>query len=174
MLHGIRDVYTKESLTEKLREQNEDFQFDKFEVKHSYKTHRGDNWIIEVDPDLYLKLKHSTKINLDWLKFPLRDYTSVTQCFNCFRFGHIAKFSKAKRNCRNCGSEEHGSKQCEQPKHCANYFAHNFKYGSKFNCNHQAVDKNCSIRLKETNRLIANTDYGVEMELRSEQPVHQS
>lgn len=68
----------------------------------------------------------------------------VTQCFNCQRFGHIARVCKNNSVCANC-AEHHSTRDCSLPQ------------GTTRKCalckgNHGAWDKRCHIQKLEMNR----------------------
>jgi hypothetical protein len=43
---------------------------------------------------------------------------NVTQCFKCYKFGHLAKHCKSKQRCGNCGKEDHGTASCANDAKC--------------------------------------------------------
>jgi hypothetical protein len=43
---------------------------------------------------------------------------SVTQCYNCYKFGHLAKHCKSKQKCGNCGNEDHDASKCTNNTNC--------------------------------------------------------
>ena len=72
------------------------------------------------------------KVFLGFMSYPVRVYVPKSlRCFNCQRFGHIAKNYKEKRRCARCGGDhEHG--KCGtgvQPNCCNCGGAHNVAYG---------------------------------------------
>ncbi|GBO16612.1 hypothetical protein AVEN_174564-1 [Araneus ventricosus] len=74
-----------------IKDQNEELR--ESEVKHEYlmKTPRGDNWIISLDPKSFRKIMETGKINIGWYRINLREYIRPRQCFQCFKFDHVAK-----------------------------------------------------------------------------------
>lgn len=83
------------------------------------------------------KVKRIQSVNVRWERyFPVRD--EVTQCKNCFRFGHGQNHCSMKTRCMKCGGEHH-AKQCfvelENNRRCANCEG-----------NHSPLNHNCLAR----------------------------
>ncbi|GIX69405.1 uncharacterized protein CEXT_312971 [Caerostris extrusa] len=45
-----------------------------FAIKHHFKSRRGVNWIIEVDPTIWSKVTATRKLNLGWERINFREY----------------------------------------------------------------------------------------------------
>jgi len=43
----------------------------------------------------------------------------ITQCYNCYDYGHHATYCKRKTKCGNCASEEHPTAECQSEEHCS-------------------------------------------------------
>lgn len=66
----------------------------------------------------------------------------VTQCFQCYKFGHAKKSCRSKqKNCKNCGSEKHkeNDEECSELSKCINCKQH-----------HDATDKNCREYIRQS------------------------
>ena len=44
---------------------------------------------------------------------------NITQCYKCYKFGHLAKHCKNKPKCGNCGNEDHDAANCSNNTKCA-------------------------------------------------------
>jgi hypothetical protein len=71
---------------------------------------------------------------------------NVTQCYNCFKFGHMAKHCKNTQKCGNCGEDAH----CEKGEKCTNTTKCAGCEGP-----HPAWHKECGERDAEGNRVKA-------------------
>jgi hypothetical protein len=77
---------------------------------------------------------------------------NITQCFKCYKFGHLAKHCKNEQKCGNCGEKEHETAKCNNITKC-------------IGCgdSHPAWHIECCKRDEEGNRLKAKkqtaTDY---------------
>jgi len=43
---------------------------------------------------------------------------NITQCYKCYKFGHLAKHCKSKQKCGNCGNEDHETANCTKETKC--------------------------------------------------------
>lgn len=83
------------------------------------------------------------------------------QCYNCYRFGHLAKYCKLKKKCRNCNSENHETDACQDDTQCINCKNYNERFNTNYDIHHSVRDQNCSIYESEILELRAGIDYGV-------------
>jgi hypothetical protein len=44
---------------------------------------------------------------------------NITQCFKCFKFGHLAKHCRNNQKCGNCGNEDHDTTNCNNATKCS-------------------------------------------------------
>jgi len=44
---------------------------------------------------------------------------NITQCYKCYKFGHMAKHCKNKQKCGNCGNDDHETANCTNATKCA-------------------------------------------------------
>lgn len=73
-----------------------------------------------------------SKVTLGYLSYRVREYIPrPVRCYNCQRFGHVAKICKGKKRCARCGGN-HGYEECNQstqPKCCSCGENHSVAYG---------------------------------------------
>lgn len=82
------------------------------------KGKRGDpslNLVCEVDPSLRNVLLKKERLYVSLCSCRFVDSISVSRCFKCQDFGHMAKFCRGKEVCRHCGLEGHKSEGCPTP-----------------------------------------------------------
>jgi len=67
---------------------------------------------------------------------------NITQCYKCYKFGHLVKHCKNRQKCGNCGNEDHDTTNCTNNTKCTG-------------CgdSHPAWHIECSKRDEEGNRL---------------------
>lgn len=64
-------------------------------------------------------------VNIKWSRYNIREFLKPMQCFNCYKYGHLAKYCKQKRKCQNSSSEGHETENCQEDTHCENFKLHN-------------------------------------------------
>lgn len=86
---------------------------------------------------------------------PFRANLQVTQCFQCYKYGHIAEHCKGQAMCGGCGGTAHGEgrdseKQCPQRDNNGK-----FTTMSCVNCGgkHTAWDRKCKVAMAEKARV---------------------
>lgn len=116
-------------------------------------------WIVEVHPAARNYFSQVGRIFTSWRSHTIRDFVLVSRCYQCQRFGHIAKFCTSQKQCGFCASTEHESKDCtsrEKPEchKCANCL----RSGAREVNHHTAQDK-CPIYQHRLQEKIDSTDY---------------
>ncbi|GBL74044.1 hypothetical protein AVEN_230954-1 [Araneus ventricosus] len=134
------------------------------DLKHEYiiKTNKGNHWIVSIDPEAFQKIIKLGKVNLGWYRLRIREFIKPRQCFQCFRFGHIAK-NCSKRDtltCMKCGEEGHLIKDCNKEQRCIN--CHNIKerQNLKLSLKHDVKSRLCEAYLREIDFMLQRIDYG--------------
>ncbi|KAI5651514.1 hypothetical protein NE865_00758 [Phthorimaea operculella] len=102
------------------------------------------NYILEVSADIRKALIIQNRAYINWSSCPIRDFTLVTRCFQCQKYGHAAKFCREEKpTCGHCGELGHQIKTCgkqnDAPK-CATCL--HFKKP----CQHKTGDLECPAR----------------------------
>ena len=131
------------------------------QAKLVFKTGRRDgpeaNWIMEVTSTVRNKLRTTEKLYILTRRCKILDYVALSRCFNCQRYGHIAKYCKnAKPTCAHCAEEGHTIKECRKTtkaQKCAACRAVGRPHDHK-------ADKNCPTYLLALEAYKGTVDYG--------------
>lgn len=129
-------------------------------IEFSMKGRRGKNVIVSLKAEAFNHLIKRGKVNIKWSRFNLREFLRPLQCFNCYKYGHLAKYCKQKRKCRNCYSETHDTEHCEEDTHCENCKLQNERYNTSRDTHHSMRDRNCFVFENELIKLRSRIDYG--------------
>lgn len=154
------------SLAEAIHLQNVDI-MDKTQFSRDFKLvfKTGDkkkdvvNWVAEVTPDIRKILINKSRVFVGWRSCNIQDYISLTRCYRCQSFGHVAKYCKEKVDtCGHCSEEGHNFKVCPNKNrhevcvHCKRI---------KRPDDHSSRAKNCPVYVMALEQFINKIDYGV-------------
>lgn len=131
-------------------------------IVHKYQSRKGMiNVIFQVDKQSYECIRRKEKISIGWKACFYKDSLNVRQCFNCWKFGHIAKDCKnTKPTCQVCAGE-HQEKDCRSRNVCCV----NCKYALEvlkipnLDCNHRAYDRKCETYKRVIEQLQERINY---------------
>ena len=115
--------------------------------------------VIEVNPEHRMALLERKKVNINWYVCRVDDHISITQCFKCSGFGHIAAVCENDASCSFCAGA-HDAKDCPNKKalKCVNCVV-----GNRSNTGHAATDKvNCPILVGKIKQMMSFINYGRE------------
>nr|CAI5856926.1 unnamed protein product [Callosobruchus analis] len=163
-----KSVQSKEEFIQHIEQGNPILSASDIKVVSMLKLKFSVSFIIEVDPDVRKHILSRGYLFVAWQKCTIRDYVSVTRCFNCCRYGHVRKDCKEKPVCSRC-SGEHSFRECNSnTKKCINCAKFNSfinkKTGSKnYNTvctDHAASDTKCPCFIKRCEQLKSRIDYG--------------
>lgn len=111
--------------------------------------------ILEVDPVTYNALMGKGTLSIGWGRCQIRDHVSITRCYKCCKFGHIA--SNCNLNyyvCPLC-SEHHTQKECKSEiRKCVNCCELRHKKDANVSVDHSVFDKECHFynKIRESQR----------------------
>ena len=115
------------------------------------------NWVLEVAPELRNRLRKAERLFVMTRSCKVLDYISLSRCYKCQLYGHIAKHCKAvKTTCSHCAEEGHTFSECknkEQVAKCAVCKASKRPYEHK-------ADKKCPAYLAQVEAYKKGIDYG--------------
>lgn len=130
-----------------------------------FKTGRRDldvvNLVIEMDPEIRIPLMEAGRVYIDFAACRIVDHLSVSRCFRCQGYGHVAKVCKKDERecvCSHCGRAGHEYKECrraisgEKPS-CANCLA------AKKPADHRVGTIDCPMYRRLVEQRIAKTTY---------------
>lgn len=160
-----RELEDQDSLINKLITQNTintDPNIREIKIVHKYQNRKGmTNVIFQLDKQTYECIRRKEKIAIGWKTYFYKDSLNVKQCFNCWKFGHIAKdCKKTKPTCQVCAGE-HKVNDCQTNEECCV----NCKYAVEvlkipnIDCKHRAYDKECETYKRIIEQLQEKINY---------------
>ena len=131
-------------------------------IVHNFKNRKGMiNVILQLDTESYECIGQKEKVQIGWKSYFFRDSFNVKQCYNCWKFGHLAKDCKRETpTCQKCAGE-HKESECQSDLVCCA----NCKYSTEIlkitniDCRHKAYDKNCEAYKKIVEQLQQRISY---------------
>jgi len=125
--------------------------------------------VIEVTPELRKVFLNLQKINLLFTRNGVKDFVSITRCFNCLGFGHTkANCSSEQKSCSKCAHSGHSHNECTVSS-VHHKYVNCFKYNSslknpnakKYDTNHDAFHSFCPSLQYMKNLITSKIDYGL-------------
>jgi hypothetical protein len=139
----------------------------KFKFRRKNKSINENNWVLEIGPKLRSIIFNQIKsLRIGFKSCKFSDYFSITRCYNCNGFAHIAKDCKQHNpSCGHCG-QTHNTKECnisENQAFCTNCDKHNKASYNKsktfWATNHSCYSGECESLRRIRNLIIAKTCY---------------
>lgn len=99
------------------------------------------NWLVDVDSNTKTFLLEKRRICIDFERYRVVEFVSITRCFKCQKFGHLANRCDGQLHCTKCAGE-HNIKDCKSEKTtCSNCYFEDATSDS----NHKADSPSCPI-----------------------------
>lgn len=119
------------------------------------------NVVLEMDPDAYRQVCLRDVLHIGWRSCRYVNHIGIIQCYNCWRYGHMAKECKEKKpTCPKCCGE-HKSEVCQ----AAENVCTNCRHASQVlkipgvNYNHSAFDRRCSAYRRVYDQMEQKVNY---------------
>lgn len=131
------DAQTREALQDLFKETAPEVHIIK-----NIKTRNGKvNWLIDVEKNYRDYLIQRKRICIDFERYRVVDFVSITRCFKCQAFGHYAGTCTRDTHCVKC-SGPHILKDCKETEVvCCNCYFEN----SSGDCSHRADSPDCPV-----------------------------
>ena len=127
------------------------------------------NAVIETSPKVRRIMAELTRVNIDFQRVHVSDFSPFKQCYKCLGFGHTKNKCKSDADfqaCSHCASTEHKFEDCpvksdNTKRRCYNCHQHNKDKSASVNDAHSATSvKNCPRVKALLKRINESVDYG--------------
>lgn len=155
------DLSDKEILPSNILKQNniQQTQDSTFKLVRTINKNTGVNIVMECDSETFKSIIDRKKLYIGWRRCGVLESFHVLRCYNCCRYGHIAKDCLSPTTSPKC-SENHASKDCTVTTHkCINCERSNERYHTKFSTDHYVFSNNCTVYKNKIQHLQNITQY---------------
>lgn len=129
---------------------------------YKYQNKKGlNNVIFQFDKQSYECISRKEKICIGWQTCSYKDSVNVKQCYNCWKFGHMATdCQKTGPTCQICAGE-HKGKECQANIECCVNCKHALEVLKipNIDCTHRAYDRKCEAYKRIVEKLQEKVDY---------------
>jgi hypothetical protein len=120
------------------------------------------NYVIEVHPAARRHFLQTGRIYTSWRSHQIRDFITVTRCYNCQRYGHIAKNCNSPQACGFCSSSDHEASKCPNRDNPSNHRCVNCQRSGAKDTAHHTASNMCPIYIHRLQDIINSTTYEVD------------
>ncbi|KAF6197390.1 hypothetical protein GE061_020253 [Apolygus lucorum] len=130
LIHGVPSSLTPEELQDEFWKSNcvgtdEDLKAGAFVPIHRAgpKNLPETKWVVQVSQAVRSTIIQDGRVRLGWLVCRVVDHISVSRCYRCQKFGHVAKSCGSGEVCGWCTERGHSFRACtrkQQPARCVN------------------------------------------------------
>jgi hypothetical protein len=125
--------------------------------------------VIEVTAELRKIIINAQKVNIHWSRHSVKDFVSITRCFNCLSFGHSKDNCSVRAQiCSQCTESGHSFKECSNEsnhKTCINCKKFNSSIKNpnikKYDTKHDALYGGCPSLSHIKTLITSKIDYGL-------------
>lgn len=154
-LKDVLNYNTDEEILQAIRTQNSPFftelgNEDRMEVKYKVRTRNPhtNHIVLKVSPKIWQSFTAVGKIHIDLQRIKVEDQSPLVQCTRCLGYGHGKKYCKEDVDkCSHCGGP-HMKIDCQKWKDGQEATCCNCKKDDLIDINHNAFDRECSVRKK--------------------------
>lgn len=167
IIYNLEHLIEEEEFIRQLIEKNPELIAESEEVKDEIKfkfftnvKNNTKHGVIECTPRIRNVIIKTRNIYTEWSRHNVADFISIIQCYNCFKFGHIASKCNSERVCPECSDKHVGI--CEKAVKCCKnckIFNSHVDQNNQTNANHSALDKNCQKYKKIRAQVISRINY---------------
>lgn len=149
LISGMSENYDKETIVNKLKNQNTWITEKELKCIRIYETKRKINKfnaIVEMCVEDYNETLKKGKIIIGWDVCRVYENFQVMRCYKCLEYGHKKDRCLEENNkCLKCGGD-HLAKECKaEEERCVNCVKANKKYNLGLNERHSCIDRNCEV-----------------------------
>jgi hypothetical protein len=174
IVKGVQNDVLEGELIEAIAEQNtpvknviNDEDIDnhiKLRFKRKNRNEHLCNYVFEVSPKLRNTLLDLQRVNVNYQRVHVNDFSSFLQCYKCMGFGHTTKHCKVTSDVCGICAGKHKTGNCPDSKNknaikCYNCIRSNVKFNKQMSTSHSATSNSCPHVIKMQQRAIELTDY---------------
>lgn len=160
IIYDVNEEIDDEEIINGMDAQNDLPDDSELKIEFNMKGKKGENVVVSMKPEAFNQLISKGKVNIKWGRYNLREFLKPMQCFNCYRYGHLAKFCKQKKKCQNSCSDSHETKTCQEDSRWDNCKFHNERFNTIYDTHNNIRDKNCFVYESKIGKLRSRIDYG--------------
>lgn len=108
------------------------------------------NWLLDVESDSKNPLLDKKRICIDFERYHVVEFVSITRCYKCQKFGHMANKCDGEIHCLKCAGD-HNIKDCKTEKES---WANCYFEASEDDTEHRADSTSCPVFIKYRDSLV--------------------
>ncbi|XP_044764523.1 uncharacterized protein LOC123321084 [Coccinella septempunctata] len=166
MITGVMNGYSDEEIIGQLTNENEELnntfgstlkQRMRVLSRKTCRNEYEENIKIETDHEVAKYLLKRGYAYMDMVRLRIEEIIDVSLCFNCHKYGHVAKYCKDQTICHKCGENHRGSECKTLILDCPNCKINRIQKDLR---RHTAIDTNCPIYGRKVAQIRQTVNYG--------------